>query len=75
MIVEIIGIIAYSFVLSFISNYVKSINDAEKENFKKYRILQKIKITYNDLSDDLFDRINHYIKNKQNNEEQEKNLI
>ena len=75
MIVEIIGIVAYSSVLSFISNYVRSINDAEEEYFKKYRILQEIKITYNDLSDDLFDRINRYIKNKQNNEEQEKNLI
>ena len=75
IIVEIVGIVAYSSVLSFISNYVKSINDAEEEYFKKYRILQEIKITYNDLSDDLFDRINRYIKNKQNNEEQEKNLI
>ncbi len=75
IIVEIVGIVAYSYVLTSISNYVRSKNDAEEEYFKKYKILQEIKITYNDLSDDLFDRINRYIKNKQNNEEQEKNLI
>ena len=39
------------------------------------KILQEIRITYKDLSNDLFDRINRYIKNKQNNEEQVKNLI
>ena len=75
IIVEIVGIVAYSYVLTSISNYVRSKKDAEEEYFKKYKILQEIKITYKDLSDDLFDRINRYIKNKQNNEEQEKNLI
>ena len=75
IIVEIVGIIAYSYVLTSISNYVRSKKDAEEEYFKKYKILQEIKITYKDLSDDLFDRINRYIKNKQNNEEQVKNLI
>ena len=69
------GIIAYSWVVSSISNYVKSRHDAEEEYFKKYKILQDIKINYKELSNDLFDRINRYIKTKQSNEDQEKNLI
>ena len=73
--IEIVGIVAYSYILTSISNYVKSINDAEEEYFKKYKILEDIKLNYKDLSEDLFDRINRYIKNKQTNEDQEKNLI
>ena len=75
ILVEIVGIIGYSWVVSSISNYVKSKSDAEEEYFKKYQILSKIKMTYNDFSDDLFERIDRYLKHKQNNEEQEKNLI
>ena len=75
ILVEIVGIIAYSWVVSSISNYVKSKSDAEEEYFKKYQILEKIKMTYKDFSDDLFERIDRYLKHKQNNEEQEKNLI
>ena len=75
IIIEIVGIVAYSYILTSISNYVKSINDAEEEYFKKYKILEDIKLNYKDLSEDLFDRINRYIKNKQTNEDQEKNLI
>ena len=75
ILVEIVGIFGYSWVVSSISNYVKSKSDAEDEYFKKYQILEKIKMTYKDLSDDLFERIVRYLKNKQINEEQEKNLI
>ena len=75
IIVEVVGIIAYSWVVSSISNYVKSQSDAEEEYLNKYKVLEDIKLKYPDLSDDLFDRINRYIKTKQNNEDQEKNLI
>ena len=75
IIVEVVGIFAYSWVISSISNYVKSQSDAEEEYLNKYKILEDIKLKYPDLSDDLFDRINRYIKTKQNNEDQEKNLI
>ena len=75
IIVEVVGIFAYSWVISSISNYVKSQSDAEEEYLNKYKVLEDIKLKYPDLSDDLFDRINRYIKTKQNNEDQEKNLI
>ena len=75
IIIEIVGIIAYSYVLTSISNYVKSQSDVEEEYFKKYQILEDIKMNYSDLSDDLFERIDRYLKHKQANEDQEKNLI
>ena len=75
MIIEIVGIVAYSYILSSISYYVKSKSDAEEEYFKKYQILKDIKMNYNGLSDDLFERIDGCLKHKQNNEAQENNLI
>ena len=75
ILIEIVGIVAYSYILTSISNYVKSKSDVEEEYFKKYQILEDIKMNYNGLSDDLFERIDRYLKHKQNNEDQEKNLI
>ena len=42
MIIEIVGIVAYSYILSSISYYVKSKSDVEEEYFKKYQILEDI---------------------------------
>ena len=75
IVMEFGGIIAYSWLVSSISNYVKSKSDQEEEYRNKYLVLQGIKKKYPNLSDDLFERINRYIKHKQNNEDQEKNLI
>ena len=75
ILIEIVGIVAYSYILTSISNYVKSKSDSEEEYFKKYQILENIKMNYEDLSDDLFERIDRFLKHKQNNEDQEKNLI
>ena len=65
--IEIVGIVAYSWVLTSISNYVKSKNDKEEEYFKKYKILEDIKMTYDEFPDDLFEIIDRYIKHKQTN--------
>ncbi len=73
--IEIVGIIAYSWILTSISNYVKSKSDQEEEYFKKYKILEDIKMTYDDFSEDLFERIDRYIKHKTRNEDEEKQLI
>ena len=75
IIMEFGGIIAYSWIITSISNYVKIRNDQKEEYFNKYKILEDIRMKYPALSDDLFERINRYIKHKQNNENQEKNLI
>ncbi len=75
IIIEIVGIVAYSYILTAISNYVKSKSDQREEYFKKYQVLEDIKITYDDFSDDLFERIDRYIKTKHRTEDEEKNLI
>ena len=75
IIIEIVGIVAYSWILTSISNYVKSKSDQKEEYFQKYKILEDIKISYDDFSDDLFQRIDRYIKHKHKNENEEKNLI
>ena len=67
IIIEIVGIMAYSWVLTSISNYVKSKSDKQEEYFKKYKILQDIRMTYNGFYDNLFERIDRYIKYKNNN--------
>ena len=75
IIIEIVGIVAYSYILTAISNYVKSKSDQREEYFKKYQVLEDMKITYDDFSDDLFERIDRYIKTKHRSEDEEKNLI
>ena len=59
---EIVGIIAYSFALSFISNYVKESSDKSKEFFEKCKILEDIKLSYSNFSDDLYKRIYRFLK-------------
>ena len=59
---EIVGIIAYSFALSSISNYVKEKSDKSEEFFQKCQILEDIKINYPNFSDDLYKRIYRYLK-------------
>ena len=54
IIIEFGGIIAYSYVVSSISNYVKSKHDQEEEYFNKYQILTRIRKKHPNLSNDLF---------------------
>ena len=72
---EIFGVIAYSWVVSSISNYVQGINEKNENYEKKCKILDNIKISHPQLSDDLYDRINRYLKYKQDNEKSDKKII
>ena len=72
---EIFGIIAYSWVVSSISNYVQGINEKNEDYEKKCKILEEIKMTCPQLSDDLYERISRYLKYKQDNEKLDKKVI
>ena len=72
---EIFGIIAYSWVVSSISNYVQGINEKNEDYENKCKILEEIKMTCPQLSDDLYDRINRYLKYKKDNEKLDKKII
>ena len=65
---EVIGICAYSWALTEISNYIKVLNDKTEELSKKIQILDDIKLNYPYLTEELYDRIIRYLKYKHINE-------
>ena len=75
MLMEVVGIFAYSWALTSVSNYVKILNEKTEEYEKKKKVLEEIKITYPQLSDDLYDRISRFIKYKHDKEQLDKNII
>ena len=56
----IVGTCAYSWIISFISNYIKKRNEQFIDFEKKVKILEEIKINYN-LKNDLYERILRYL--------------
>jgi len=72
---EIVGIFAYSFALTEISNYVKVISDKNEEYHQKCEILNDIRVSFPELSDDLYNRINSYLKRNLFSEKKDKKLI
>ena len=75
MLMEVVGIFAYSWALTSVSNYVKILNEKTEEYEKNCRVLEEIKITYPQLSEDLYDRISRYLKYKQEKEQFDKNIV
>ena len=75
LIMEVVGIFAYSWALTAMSNYVKVLNEKTEELSKKCKILDEIKLTYTHFPDDLYDRVIRFLKYKQFNEKKDKNLI
>ena len=72
---EIVGIFAYSFALTEISNYVKVLSDKKEEYHQKCEILNDIRVSFPELSDDLYNRINSYLKRNLFNDKKDKKLI
>jgi len=64
LVMEIVGIFAYSFAVSAISNYVKIMNDKTEKYREKSEILEDIKMSYPDLSEELYMEIHRYLKFK-----------
>ena len=71
----IIGIIGYSYVVSFVSNYIVKINEKSVEFEKKKEILDEIKLSHPNLPDELYDKIIRYLKFKNIKEKKLKNII
>ena len=71
----IIGIIAYSWLVSSFSNFVKKINEKSVDYEKKKSILDEIRINNPNLPDDLYDRILRYLKFRHFHEKNMKNII
>ena len=61
IIILIVGTCAYSFILTYISNYIKKNNEKFIEYEKKMNILTEIKHEYPNLGNILYERIKRYL--------------
>ena len=71
----IVGIIAYSYIISSISNYIKNIDDRNVQYENKMSVLEDIKLTHPKLSDDLYERIVRYLKYKDYYDKSDMNIV
>ena len=58
----IVGTLSYSWLLTYISNYIKKNNEKYIKYEEKVKILEEIKINYPNLSNVLYERIKRYLK-------------
>ena len=72
---EIVGIIAYSWALTSMSNYVKIENDKQIDFRNKSKILDEIKLSYPQLPDDLYDRTIRFLKYKHESEKKDNHIL
>ena len=71
----IVGIMAYSFSVTAISNFVQKINEKSADFSKKMAILEEIKMTNHNMPQELYERILKYLNYKYKHEKKYKNLI
>ena len=71
----IIGIIAYSTMVSFLSNYIIKINERSADYEKKVLILDEVKLEHPNLPVELYDRIKRHLKFKNFHEKKLKNIV
>ena len=75
LILLVVGIMAYSWVVSSFSNYVKKINERTADYEKKKSILDEIKLNNPNLPEELYEKILRYLKFKNFHEKEMKNII
>jgi len=75
LILLIIGIVAYSWIVSSFSNYIKKINEQSVDLESRISILDEIKMTNPNLTKDLYDRILRHLKYKKYFEKKDKSII
>ena len=75
LILLIIGIVAYSWIVSSFSNYIKKINEKSVDLESRISILDEIKMTNPNLTKDLYDRILRHLKYKKYFEKKDKSII
>ncbi len=71
----VVGIGAYSYAVSAVSNYVQKINEKSSDFIKKKSILDEIKLSNPNLPEELYDRILRHLIYKNINEKKQKNII
>ena len=72
---ECVGIFAYSWIVTSVSNYVKILHERYEEFENKIKILDRIKLSVSHFPDELYDKISRYLKYKQDSEKLDKKII
>ena len=75
LILLVIGIVAYSWIVSNFSNYIQKINEQSSDLQSRILILDEIKMTNPNLTKDLYDRILRHLKYKKYFEKKDKSII
>ena len=75
LILLIIGIVAYSWIISSFSNYIKKISEQSVDLESRISILDDIKMTNPNMTKDLYDRILRHLKYKKYFEKKDKSVI
>ena len=75
MVLLIIGTIAYSFTISYISNYIIKSNKKSMSFEKNFGILQEIRLHHPNMSDYLYNEVLRNINNEQLYERKDKHLL
>ena len=75
LILLVIGIVAYSWIVSNFSNYIKKISEQSADLESRILILDEIKMKNPNLTQDLYDRILRHLKYKKYFEKKDKNII
>ena len=71
----VIGIMAYSWLVSSFSNYIQKLNEKYADFEKRKSVLDEIKVSNPNLPDSLYERILRYLKFKNFHEKKLKNII
>ena len=75
MFLLIIGTFAYSFIISFFSNYIIKVNQKSMNYEKKLNLLNEIKLHNPNMKDSIYDEILRNIHNEQLYEKKDKQLL
>lgn len=75
LILLVIGIVAYSWIVSNFSNYIQKINEKSVDLESRILILDEIKMNNPNLTKDLYDRILRHLKYKKYFEKKDKSII
>ena len=75
IILLIVGTIAYSFIISFFSNYIIKINQKSMTFEKNFEILREIKLNHPNMKKSIYQEVLRTLKNEQIYERKDKHLL
>ena len=75
LILLIVGIMAYSYSVSSLSNYVQTVDSRTQDFNNKMAILQHLKLTHEKMSQSLYEKIARYLKYNTHNERDKNEII